>query len=209
MPYKGIGAEWRRWSQYRLMAIWEKTYRFSSAVEVPYDESTEGIDWQALSCPAESHRTFDTVKGKWNLVWNSNFLQRQPELIFKMKELSSRYVAAFVSSGKNWGWMLYKLYHLLHDGPPSPEEGDKRFMCIYGLKKLFEYAGLEILEVDYFDLPPFPDLQGSTIKGIIGGPKRQEELKPLIPLRWLRSFEFIARPKSFFAHHMYILGKLP
>jgi hypothetical protein len=209
VPYEGMGSKWRRWSQYRLMATWEKTYHIRSAIEVPYDESTKGIDWQALSCPSESRRTITTVKGKWDFVWNSNFLQRRPKLIFKMKELSNRYVTAFVSNGSNWGWLLYRLFHLFHNAPHSPEYGDKRFMCVYGLTKLFECAGLRVLEAGYFDLPLFPDTFGCTIKGIIGGWEQRQELEIPIPFEWLRSFEYIARPKRFFAHHIYVLGEIP
>ena len=205
--FKGIGNLFRQYSQYRLMKRWEEEYNFSSSVEVPYDEATDGIDGNIFSHSHEAHRTLNSLSKKsFDFVWNFGFLQRQPSLIWKMKKISKKYIAAFVPNYSNPGTLIHKLYHLIYKKPCNhPERGDPRLMSMNGLRKLFENVGFNVLEVGYVDIPPFPDTV-VTIKEFFGSGGRNA-LKIPINVKKLLPFEHILFPKFIFAHHCYVFAE--
>jgi len=207
MQFKGIGNVFRQYSQYQLMKKWEKKYSFNSAIEAPYDLATDGIDGMILSCHHKASTTLDNIPaGSYDFLWNFGFLQREPHLIFKMRKISGKYVAAFVPNFLNPGNVIHKLYHNIYDTPCiHPERGNPAYMSVQGLRKLFESAGLKILESGFIDLPPWGDTV-VTIKEFFGM-KGREVLKIPIDVRWLLPFELIAFPKKIFAHHCYVFAR--
>lgn len=207
LQFKGIGNLFRQYSQYQLMKKWEVKYQFHSALEAPYDDATDGIDGSILLCSHDACTALDGIPAEsYDFVWNFGFLQRKPSLIWKMKKISRRYVAAFVPNYLNPGTIIHMLYHLIYGGPCThPERGDKRLMSVQSLIWLFKYAGLEILESGYIDLPPWPDTI-VTIKQLFGV-KERSVLKIPIDVGQLLPFERIAFPKRIAAHHCYIFGE--
>ena len=206
--FRGIGNLFRQYSQYRLMVEWEDKYGFESALEAPYDEATEGIDGEVLRCAHEARRTLEGLSdGSFDFVWNFGFLQREPRLIFDMRRVSRRFVAAFVPNAVNPGYLVHKIYHLLYEKRClHPERGDRRYMSVQGLASLFFSAGIEVYEAGYIDMPPWPDTV-VTIKQLFGSRDR-EVIKVPINVRHLLPFERIAYPRRIFAHHCYVFGRV-
>jgi hypothetical protein len=206
--YRGIGDSFRRCSQYILMKNWEWKYKFTSALESPYDESTGGVDGGILNCPYTASTDITKVPSKtFDFVWNFGFIQRQPSLIFEMKRVARRYIAAFVPNCLNPGMLIHKLYHWIYEKKCThPERGDPRLMRLTGLLRWFEYAGFDILESGYIDIPPWPATV-VTIKQFFGR-KSWEPIDLKVDIRPLLAFEKIAWPKSVLAHHLYVLGRI-
>jgi hypothetical protein len=214
-PFNGIGNLFRQYSQYLLMQKWENKYHFISALEAPYDHATDGIDGNILKCPhtiavnadTNSFDLMETLPSKYNdFVWNFGFLQREPSLLLEMIRISSRYVAAFVPNYTNPGTAIHKVYHIIYKGQCNhPERGHRNIMSIHGLWKLFNKAGLVILESGYVDIPPFPDTV-VTIKEFFGS-KSREVLKIPGDMKKLLPFEERAFPKWLWAHHCYVIGE--
>ena len=209
-PFNGIGNLFRQYSQYQLMQSWEEKYHFKTALEFPFDRATDGIDGNCLSCAhiaIENYKDVNT-NTQAELVWNFGFLQRQPELLEIMKSASTKYVAAFVPNFFNPGTVVHAIYHKVYkDTNPCnhPERGDWNLMNLQGLHKLFTLTGFKTLELGYADIPPFPDTV-VTIKEFFGS-KSREVLKVPGNMRKLLWFEKVAWPKTFWAHHCYILGE--
>jgi len=205
-PFRGIGNEFRRLSQYLLFRLWETQYGFNSALEAPFDHATDGIDGEVFSCPHKASRTLDEFQARsFDFVWNFGFLQREPSRIWKMKKISKRYVAAFVPNYLNPGFIVHKLYHKVYGGPClHPERGDKSLMSIDGLVGVFQQAHLQIKEVGYIDSPPWPDTV-ITIKQLFGVGE-WSVLKIPIDVKPILLLEPIMLPKRIFAHHCYVLG---
>ena len=157
-PFRGIGNEFRRFSQYQLFRRWETQYGFHSALEAPFDHATDGIDGEVFSCIHKASRTLDGFEARsYDFVWNFGFLQREPSLIWKMKKKSKRYVAAFVPNYLNPGFIVHKLYHKVYSGPCfHPERGDKSLMSIDGLvapQVLNDVVNRSVCRLDWPDLP--------------------------------------------------------
>lgn len=219
-PFNGIGNLFRQYSQYALMQNWEDKYQFKSALEVPFDHATDGIDGNVFSMPhtvildADELSTRDILNcmkkkeaESYHLVWNFGFLQREPLLISEMARISQQYVAAFTPNYTNPGTIAHKLYHSVHgDECIHPESGDKTFMCIEGLKSHFKNAGLKILDAGYVDIPPFPDTV-VTVKEFFFGSTTRGVMKIPVNVKKLLPFEHIGYPRKIVAHHCYVLGE--
>ncbi len=219
-PYNGMGNLFRQYSQYLLMQKWEANYNLKSALEVPFDHATDGIDGNILSCyhdvcvNADETGTQGMLKSmnkikaeSYDFVWNFGFLQREPILINEMKRISKRYVAAFVPNYVNPGTIVHKFYHSVYGGVcVHPERGDKRFMCIHGLEEFFKNAGMRITESGYVDLPPFFDTV-VTVKELFGSKGHRDVLKIPINVKGLLPFERISFPKRILAHHCYVVAE--
>ena len=206
--FNGIGNLFRQYSQYQLMQTWEKKYQFNTALEFPFDRATDGIDGNCLSCEHVAIEDYKVVDTKAEFVWNFGFLQRQPELLEKMKASSTKYVAAFVPNFFNPGTIVHLIYHKVYkDSNPCnhPERGNWKLMNLSGLRKMFEQSGFKILELGYVDIPPFPDTV-VTIKEFFGS-KSRDVLKVPGDMKKLLWFEKVAYPKFIFAHHCYIFAE--
>jgi len=210
--FMGIGITFRQISQYRLMKRWEQEFGFTSVLEAPYDHATLGVDGVIFSCPAESRKSIEDVpNNSYDMVWNFGFLQRSPSLIFEMKRVAQRYVAAFVPNCSNPGAFIHKLYHFIRRTPCThPERGYREYMALSGLTYLFESAGLEPIERGYIDIPPWPDTV-VTLQELLGASQRRA-----LPIRvnftdfiWLMQFEDLLKIRKVFAHHCYILARKP
>lgn len=206
-PYHGIGDIYRCYSQYRLMKLLEKTYKFQSVVEVPYDHSTMGVDHNIFRCMHSSFRDFNKLKGKpYDLVFNFSFLQRDPSIIFEMKKVSRRYILVFVPNGFNPGMIFHNLYHRIYAAPCNhPEQGDPKLMTLDGLRTSFHGAGIKVLEMGYIDVPPWPDTV-VTLTELLGSSSRKCMKLPFPkPLLY---FEKLGRKLGkFLAHHLYVFGE--
>jgi hypothetical protein len=218
-PFNGIGNLFRQYSQYSPMKRWEAKYDFKTALEVPFDHATDGIDGNVFSMPhsvvldADEVSDGDAVRymqkmdaTSHDFVWNFGFLQREPLLIVEMVRISRKYVAAFTPNYTNPGTIAHKLYHSLYGNVcVHPERGDKTLMCVEGLKSLFKNAGLKILDAGYVDIPPFPDTV-VTVKEFFFGSTSRNVLKIPVNIRGLLPFERIGYPRRIVAHHCYVLG---
>lgn len=207
--YKGIGNDFRCLSQYTIMRRWEKKYKIRSALEAPYDHATNGIDGKVFSCPHTASRLLDGYQPKsFDFVWNFGFVQREPQLIHRMREVSCRLVAAFVPNIYNVGISLFHpIYHWLYKIPCThPERGNPSLMNLRGLSWLFKREGLVILEEGYLDCPPWPDTI-ITLSELFTGSTERRYIKIPFPVEKIFAFEQIAFPRRFFAHHVYVLGK--
>ena len=208
-PFNGIGNLFRQYSQYRLMRDWENRYKFKTALEMPYDRATDGIDGNIFSC---AHVAYDESVSpasippcKAEFVWNFGFLQREPYMIKEMRRISTKYVAAFVPNWWNIGTSVHKIYHWMYGGTCNhPERGDRRLMGLHGIRKLFKENNILIIESGYIDIPPFPDTV-VTVKEFFGS-KSRDVLKIPVDVKKLLPFEQIAHPHWIWAHHCYILG---
>lgn len=209
--FMGIGNSFRQISQAFIMKRWELKYGIKSAIEVPYDQATMGIDGVIFNFKAYAKRSFEGLKpNSYDLVWNFGFLQRHPSLIYDMIRISRHYVAAFVPNSLNSGAIVHSLYHKIYKKPClHPERGCTALMNLRGLIKLFEDVDLRIIESGYIDIPPWPDTV-VTIKELLGYERRNTMKIPFLnfkKLLALMSIEKILVPKFIFAHHSYVLGE--
>jgi hypothetical protein len=215
--YRGIGNEFRELSQLQLMRRLRDQYSIRSVLNAPFDHSTDPnvdnqpfcnwVAWQFLSQTLGSTSSFD-------LVWNFDFVQRFPSLLSVMRELTRRYVLAFVPNRYNGGALIHALYHRIHGNTCyHPESGDPALMNRRGLEWLFRFSGMRIVESGWIDSPPWPDYTQPLAKFLttpeVGRPESIYEGTPRLPLpRPLLSFERIAKPLRFtLAHHCYCLGE--
>jgi hypothetical protein len=208
--FMGIGNSYRQISQYRLLKKWEQEYSIRSALEAPYDHATLGVDGLIFSFKAE--KAIDLINipsNTYDLVWNFGFIQRKPILIYEMKRVSKRYIAAFVPNIFNPGVIFHKLYHKLYKTPCyHPERGHPTLMTLKGLQELFKEAGIRIVEKGYVDIPIWPDTV-VTLRELLGAKKRGIiYIKPSMKMLYtLVNLEKILYPKIIFAHHCYVLGE--
>jgi len=208
--FMGIGNAFRQVSQYRLMKKWEVEYFIRSAIEVPYDQATLGVDGIIFDFKAARAVSPDKVPSEsYDLAWNFGFLQREPSLIYELRRISKCYVAAFVPNILNPGSLVHKLYHRIYKTPCfHPERGNPIYMVLKGLVDLFKRADLEIVEAGYMDVPPWPDTV-VTLKELFGS-KRRGTLRIPINVRTLitlMNVEEILKPRFIFAHHCYVFGR--
>jgi hypothetical protein len=216
--YRGIGNEFRELSQLELMRRLRDQYEIRTVLNAPFDHATDpAVDNQ----PFESWVAWPSLREKsvpgkssFDLVWNFDFVQRNPTLLTEMTKLTRRYVLAFVPNRYNGGALIHALYHRMHGTICyHPESGDPALMHRRGLEFLFRSFGLRIQESGWIDSPPWPDYTQPLAKFFTtpeaGRPEAIYEKTPHLPLpKQLLSFERLARSLRFtLAHHCYCLGE--
>jgi hypothetical protein len=193
-------------------------YGIRSVLNAPYDHATDPeVDnqpfkkWIAVRlcsfAPSYGSNGFD-------LVWNFDFLQRDPSLLKGMIQLSRRYVLAFVPNRYNGGQLIHGLYHKVHgDTCLHPERGDPKLMTRRGLEALFRSHNLKVLESNEIDLAPWPDY-AISLGVFFSAPKMARGLDiykntPHLPMpKQLLAFEELIKPLSFtWGHHCFCLGE--
>jgi hypothetical protein len=96
--------------------------------------------------------------GRFDLVWNFNrlpFLEPRA-LIAEMARLSRRYVALVVPNRRNIGFPARWLYHR-RTRTPWPY-GNTAVMDPAAVRVLLEEVGLQVVEVCWLDVAPWPDI---------------------------------------------------
>ena len=204
----GFGNAYRKLSQYPLMKGWERKYGFKSALQAPYDPYIND-DPIIFSFPHESSDSIDEIPGgSYDLVFNFGYLQRSRDLIYQMKRVARRYVAAFVPNGYNFGHsFIHPFYHKMSGTECNHiDRGDRCLMTLIGLSNLFNRAELHILEGGYVDIPPWFDTVvyvtemfgcSSCRPMKLPMPRQMVYLEDLMP-KWL---------KKVHAHHVYVFGE--
>jgi len=214
MVYRGLGNEWREQSQLCLMKRLRDEYGIRTVLNAPYDHAT---DPEIDNAPFEKWRAwkdFPVLRIQSDLVWNFDFVQRQPYMLHVMKYFSRKYVLAFVPNRYNAGQMIHGFYHKLHGNVCShPEGGDFSLMTRAGLEHLFESNNLTVVESGGIDSPMWPDWVVS-LANFLRTPDNSNPLSiydntPHLPMpKQLLAFEQLVKPIDFAqAHHCYCLGE--
>lgn len=205
----GFGNLYRKLSQYPLMRRWEKQYEIKSGLQAPYDPYiNDDPDIFGFQCEF-SDSLSGLREGIYDLVFNFGFVQRDPELIYGMRRVSRRYVAAFVPNAYNFGHgFIHPMYHKMRRSVCNHiDRGDRTLMTLQGLEDLFEKAKLTIVEKGYVDIPPWLDtvVHLSELFGSSGpNPLRLPLPKALVHVEKLWPYWF----KKVQAHHVYALGRV-
>lgn len=215
--YRGVGNRWRELSQLKLMTRLRDEYGIRSVLNAPYDHATDPeIDNQPFSRVTALH--FLPYPhygiGRSDLVWNFDFVQRQPSLLEGMIALSHKYVLAFVPNRYNGGQVIHALYHRLHGNAcVHPEGGDPSLMTRIGIATLFRAYGLKVLECSGVDSAPWFDWV-QPLGQFFTTPRTEHPETiyggtPHLPVpKQLLAFEDLIKPLDLiWAHHCYCLGE--
>lgn len=189
------------------LKIWKKA---------SYFDKVKIVEWNNdLKTPFKNN-SFD-------LVWNHLVVEQYDDpnplpLIQEMKRVSKKLVYTSTLNSHGLGYWLHLLAHKMQKKPW--DHGSLQYMLTSQLEKIYQKAGLKVLDSGGVDCPPWLDtgdsqVQGSMtyIKNAIGKRWLWCLLDPKVPDRFLiRFFGALERnlPRWFKilnAHHLYVLGK--
>lgn len=106
-------------------------------------------DYEATDLPASSY----------DLVWNFCVFEHfsNPDaVVAEMARLAKKYVLIEIQNVFNLGFPIHRLYHKI-TGEPW-DHGELNKMKWPRVSELYKKHGLEIMEVDGTDMPPWPDI---------------------------------------------------
>jgi len=95
----------------------------------------------------------------FDLVWNFNVINRQPEpegLLAEMRRVSRRWVLIFVPNRRNYGFSLHRLHHRVANQPW--DHGSPDLLQPAPWKRMAQRLGLQVQEVIHLDCPWWPDI---------------------------------------------------
>jgi hypothetical protein len=156
---------------------------------------------------------------KYDLVWNFAILQQEPRIITIMKNLSRRYILIIVPNILNYGTPIHLAYHFFtRTECKHAERGNLKLRTRLGLKRFTEKNGIKILECDYIDMPPIPDI-GFSIKELLEflgcNTKNERSLQNIDAITQkiekMMVFENKNLPsiiRAFFGHHIFLFGEV-
>lgn len=198
----GLGNAFREISQERLMIRLRDKYNIKSVLNCPYDQATDpNIDNKMFPRWTASKRF--PPSGKYDLVWNFGFVQRNTSMIWRMVALG-RMILMFTPNYSNCGMMIHKLNHMIRGSICNhPERGFSELMTINGLSRFIHEEGYRILETGYVDCPPWPDTV-STLTELFGSSNRSVMNIPFTE-RLLIFEKLTMKIPMVMAHHCWIL----
>jgi len=207
--YRGIGNEYREYSQDRLLTRLNNVYELTPILNAPFDHSTDPTrDNKIFGTDFTVSKDLKSFKDRqFQCVWNFGFIQRYPNILKEMKRTTRKYVLCFVPNGYNPGMIIHRLYHITYSSQcHHPERGNPSLMTKNGIELLFRRNDLRIVESGYIDICPWFDTV-VTIKELFGR-KRREVIRLPFPKQIL-AFENLARPVArIWAHHIWCLGSI-
>lgn len=166
-------------------------------------------------------RAFDWV---WNYCTLEHYRDARA-LLMEMKRVSRRFVCVVTQNAFNYGYPIHQLYHAARRQPW--DHGDSRWMKLGNLVALFASCGLAVVDRGCVDVPPWFDTFDMHTRGKIkrfmgkGGAEQwvwsslregdERAMSENSTIRKLERFEAALRfPLNYlFAHHFYVIGRLP
>jgi len=162
-----------------------------------YPSKVKIVEWNNdLKTPFENN-SFDLV---WNHLVVEQYDDPDPlQLIKEMKRISKKLVYTSTLNPHGLGYWLHLLAHKILKKPW--DHGSLKYMLISQLKKIYQEAGLKILDSGGVDCPPWLDTGDSQVQGSM------TYVKNALGKRWLWCLLDSEVPDRFLIHFLWNLER--
>jgi len=239
---EGIGSIYERIVLSRLFRRLIKDYQFRTVAEFGGLEITKGYDNLAFllsgkrvtlvgnNCLEIKKNWKPKIKPefclpqtvgnkKFDLVWNFAVLQVDPNAVSQALGLTSKYFLFFAPNFLNLGMPAHLLYHwITRTECKHAERGSILARTRFGLTRLIEKNGGEVIKSGYIDIPPIPDIgfsirelkthYGLPVKSKVAADFDQQTMARVEKLGVIEKLPLPEFARFFFAHHIYAFGKI-
>ena len=119
-------------------------------------------------------------EGEFDLAWNFvtwTELAHPLSYLLEMKRITASYVLLVTCNNFQPGYLMHRLVHKLYGIPWT--HGQVRYNHVHTVKKMFQKAGLEVMEYGAIDTPGWPDplvpARDIRLHRRFGGPSKKPE----------------------------------